>query len=271
MAINLITTANTFQQWLIATQGLITTANTLTDGNGATFIANTILQVSGTGATLIVKNTANINVVYANTISTANLSVTSNITAANITTDLKVGGNTILYGNANVIGDLTVSGNLTLDTIGFDDLAISGSGSFGNNLTVLGNTSLTNTTITNVTVSGNIAKANVTTTLEVAATANIQGAVYIGGDLTVGGNVTLDSAGFDDLIITGNAAITLNTTIGGNLSVTGLTTVGTANINYITGNAITQFETSGASVALAIALGWYKYDMSITKNINRTV
>ena len=35
MAITQLSTANTFQQWLLATQALITTSNTLTDGNGA--------------------------------------------------------------------------------------------------------------------------------------------------------------------------------------------------------------------------------------------
>ena len=34
MAIKQLTTANTFSEWLTATQSLIETANTLTDGNG---------------------------------------------------------------------------------------------------------------------------------------------------------------------------------------------------------------------------------------------
>jgi hypothetical protein len=77
MAINQISTANTFQQWLTATQALITTANTLTDGNGATFIANTKLDVSGTGSQLNVRNSGSINTLYSNT---------ANITSGSITT-----------------------------------------------------------------------------------------------------------------------------------------------------------------------------------------
>jgi hypothetical protein len=66
MAINQLTTANTFQHWLTATQSLISTANTLTDGNGATFVANTKLDVSGTGSTLNVRTSSAINQLYVN-------------------------------------------------------------------------------------------------------------------------------------------------------------------------------------------------------------
>lgn len=97
MSINQISTANTFQQWLIATQALITTANLLTDGNGQTFIANTILEVSGTGATLNVRTSAGINVLYANT-----LTVSGNTTLANAT---------ITYGNFTTANVITLTGS----------------------------------------------------------------------------------------------------------------------------------------------------------------
>ena len=41
MAINQISTANTFEQWLIATQSLIAFANSITDSSGGTFTSNT--------------------------------------------------------------------------------------------------------------------------------------------------------------------------------------------------------------------------------------
>ena len=92
MAIQQISTANTFQQWLTATQALITTANTLTDGNGASFIANTKLDVSGTGSQLNVRNSGSINTLYSNT---------ANITSGSITTanvDSLIGtANTAIY------------------------------------------------------------------------------------------------------------------------------------------------------------------------------
>tara|TARA_R110000868_G_scaffold123864_1_gene327711 strand:- start:1125 stop:1385 length:261 start_codon:yes stop_codon:yes gene_type:complete len=69
MAINQLTTANTFQQWLGASQSLITTTNNLTDGgNSATFYANTnvtvggnlnVTQLTGSANTAIYANIAN--------------------------------------------------------------------------------------------------------------------------------------------------------------------------------------------------------------------
>ena len=95
MAINQLTTANTFEQWLSATQNLIATANTLTDGNGATFTANTILEVAGTGSRLNVRTSGSINTLYANT---------ANITTGNVVTlsFSTASGNTITVFNANV-------------------------------------------------------------------------------------------------------------------------------------------------------------------------
>ena len=95
MAIKQLTTSNTFQQWLITTQDLIATANTLTDGNGATFIANTILDISGTGSQLNVRNSGSINTLYANT---------ANITTGNVVTlsFSTASGNTITVFDANV-------------------------------------------------------------------------------------------------------------------------------------------------------------------------
>jgi hypothetical protein len=95
MAITQLTTSNTFQQWLIATQDLIATANTLTDGNGATFIANTILDVSGTGSQLNVRNSGSINTLYANT---ANITTGNVVTLSFVTSS----GNTITVFDANV-------------------------------------------------------------------------------------------------------------------------------------------------------------------------
>lgn len=83
MAINQLTTANTFQHWLTATQALISTANTLTDGNGATFVANTILEVSGTGSSLNVRTSADINQLYVNTGNLLIANVTSFVGTAN--------------------------------------------------------------------------------------------------------------------------------------------------------------------------------------------
>ena len=83
MAINQITTANTFQQWLVSTQSLISVANNLTDGGASsTFFANTNVQIGG------------------------DLTVTGNITLE-----------TVGYDNLEVSGDLNVVGNTTVNNI----------------------------------------------------------------------------------------------------------------------------------------------------------
>ena len=387
MAANLISqlsTANTFQHWLGATQSLIGTANLLTDGNGQTFFANTRILVGGTSAnvSLNVETGATINVITANTTNTVNLQskevvVTGNITSlttitmntgtgtyqtgelvfqgpnnnvtyanstaivqswnttsnvlsliqlsgtfnantntyaqlsgANWTTinvssgfsyakpnvtvpsnvliqrDLFVDGNTRVTGNTTIIGDLTVSGNITLDTIGFDDLSVAGSATVANTLTVTKDTTLgANLAVANnVTIGGNVATLRVTTTADIGSHANIAGSVYIAGDLTIGGNVTLDTIGFDDLTVSGNGSFGNNVTIGGNTAITGsitiagnelltgtlgvtgnaifgnVTVTGTLNAERITGNANTAIYASmelndGSALAYSIALG----------------
>jgi len=98
MAIAYVTTANTFQQWLISTQDLITTANNLTDGGGAkTFYANTNIVVGN-----------NLTVV-GNTAITGDLTVTGNITLDAIGfDDLHVNG------SADIANTLTVTGTSIL-------------------------------------------------------------------------------------------------------------------------------------------------------------
>jgi len=167
MAANVIsqlTTSNTFQQWLGATQLLIATANTLTNGNGESFFANTRLIVGGSGSnvSLNVQTSATINDLVGNTSNIItgtfrDLTITHNVASLNVTSNSYFGQNVVVYGSQQIKGDLEVTGNLTLEAIGFDDLTIAGSGSFGNNLTVIGTTNLTgNLTVIN---------ANVTNTL----------------------------------------------------------------------------------------------------------
>jgi cytoskeletal protein CcmA (bactofilin family) len=262
--INQITAANTFQQWLGATQQLIGTANALTNGNGSTFYANTNLivgGVNGSNATLNVETSALINTLTGNTANVINVTfrsvqITENIATANISTDLNVGANTYVHnkltvgGDTLITGDLTVSGNITLDTIGFDDLLVSGSGSFGNTLTVIGNTSLTN-----VTVSNNL---TVLAGAAVSGNATFSQNVLITGDLTVSGNITLDEIGFDDLRVAGSANIANNLSVTGTTQLIGATSI--ANITSLVGTANTNIYAAiaaadASALAYSIALG----------------
>ena len=162
MAINQLTTANTFQEWLSATSNLIAVANNLTDNTNGGFIANSSIFVEGAGSSLNVRTLANINTLQANT-----FNLTGNVATMNVTSNGYIGGDLFVYGN------VTVSGNLSLDEIGFDDLQVSGSAN------IVGNTTMSNTTINY----GNLSTANVVYFMGSANTAiyaNITSAVAFG-------------------------------------------------------------------------------------------
>ena len=103
MAIAYVTTANTFQQWLISTQDLITTANNLTDGGGAkSFYANTNVVIGDTAIT-------------GNTTITGDLTVTGNITLDALGfDDLAVNGSATIANTLTVTGISTFTGVATM-------------------------------------------------------------------------------------------------------------------------------------------------------------
>ena len=152
MAINQLSTANSFSEWLTSTGYIINVVNALTDNTSKNgFLANTSIFVEGVDAALNVRTIANINTLQANTGNIANvffagsnifvpqnITVNGNITRANVTSNLSVGGDAFISGN------LVVSGNITLDTVGFDDLLVSGSANIVNTLFVSSNSTFVN-------------------------------------------------------------------------------------------------------------------------------
>jgi len=204
--ISQLTTANTFQHWLTATQSLIGTANLLTNGAGSTFYANTRLEVGGTNATLNVTTGATINAITGNTaniiaVQARSLNLTENVSSdLKLTNDLYVGDAIVVYGDASIkgntliSGDLVVSGNITLDTLGFDDLIVNGSGSFANTLSVTGLTTLSNITVTGNVATLNITSNTVTQNLRVDQTSNFTGnATFVHANAT--GTLTVNQLG----------------------------------------------------------------------------
>jgi len=204
--ISQLTTANTFQHWLTATQSLIGTANLLTNGAGSTFYANTRLEVGGTNATLNVTTGATINAITGNTaniiaVQARSLNLTENVSSdLKLTNDLYVGDAIVVYGDASIkgntliSGDLVVSGNITLDTLGFDDLIVNGSGSFSNTLSVTGITTLSNVIITGNVATLNITSNTVTQNLRVDQTSNFTGnATFVHANAT--GTLTVNQLG----------------------------------------------------------------------------
>jgi len=140
MAINQLTTANTFQEWLSATSELIAVANNLTNNTSGGFLANSSIFIEGNGSSLNVRNLANINTLQANS-----FNLTGNVATMNVTNSGYIGGDLFVYGN------VTISGNVSLDEIGFDDLFVGGTAN------IVGNTTMSNTTINY----GNLRTANV--------------------------------------------------------------------------------------------------------------
>ena len=226
-----LTTANTFQHWLTATQSLIGTANLLTNGAGSTFYANTRLEIGGANATLNVVTSATINDLIGTTanvvtVQVRNLNLTENVTstlkttgAAFVGTDLTVYGNSTIAGNTTISGDLTVSGNIVLDAIGFDDINSNGSINVANTLSVTGNSTFSNANVTAVltAVTARITSANISTTTGTIASANITSA-----------NITTSNVG---------------------------TFIGAANTAIYAAIAAAANSAADGSVALAIALG----------------
>jgi hypothetical protein len=233
MAINQLSTANTFQQWLIATQGLIATANTLTDGNGASFIANTKLDISGSQAQLNVRTSASINTLYANN---AFLGGFTNVSTLNVSSTGYIGG------DLTVAGNVTVSGNIILDSIGFDDIIANGSITAANNLTIGGFTIITgNTTLSNVTATyGNFSTANVTILTGSANTAIYSNIATSQAFATSAGSYA------NSAFITANASFLQANTPSG---------VANSAAIYANGAFTAANNALDTSVALAIALG----------------
>jgi len=153
-----LTTANTFQHWLTATQSLIGVANNLTNGAGDTFYANTRLEVGGTGASLNVVTSATIQ-------------------------ELFVSGNTTIGGTLNVsslsgsgtFGSLDISDELTFNTATGNTLTVADEFTFntatGNTITVVdidfsgnltGNVTVANTNIEGVITTDQVANGAIT-------------------------------------------------------------------------------------------------------------
>jgi hypothetical protein len=233
MAINQLTTANTFQEWLTATSQLVAVANNLTDNTGGGFLANSSIFIEGSGSSLNVRNLANINTLQANT-----FNLTGNVATMNVTSNGYIGGDLFVYGN------VTVSGNLSLDEIGFDDLLVSGTAN------IVGNTTLSNTTINY----GNLNTANVVYLVgssNTAIYANIASAysVGIGSGLYANAAFVHANAAYQSQNATGQYANSAFTVANGAFI--------HANSGFIQANA--AFTTANAAidqtVAFSIALG----------------
>lgn len=279
--VSIVTYANTFGDWVVATQQLSRenndlAANTYTKpaglfilngtptslqvNNAAVFAGS--LSVTGTGSSATIQNNLTVQtgqVYFQNTtlglVNTANANIGGILFASGQNTGLIVANSASVGNNLTVTGNSSVSGNSSITGI----LAVTGATRLGNTLTVtLGATAnslqanlFVNTAL--VTVTG----TTYTNTLQANTSANT-------GLLTVTGNVYAN-------IIQGNTSVNTSTlsantfnlygsgTVTGTLTVTNLSTSGTlggnlstGTLNTLTANGITLNGTTGITACNGI-------------------
>jgi hypothetical protein len=108
MAINQISTTNTFGELVTSTSALVAVANNLTDG--PVFVANTQLQLRAPGTSLIVNN----NVSILNVLTTNTLVVTGNVTTGNL--KITAPGAALVVSNTGTFSNIIVSNTSTMGT-----------------------------------------------------------------------------------------------------------------------------------------------------------
>jgi len=184
MAINQISTANTFEQWLIATQSLIAFANSITD-TGGTFTSNTSEYVItgnisvGNTVTCVTMNT-DVIIFDDGTRLSSNVSIVNAYNKANAANVLAQAAydyaNTIALGG-EIAGDnvqvlYTITGNNLVANVSITTNTLTGNNITGNNL--VANVSITTNTLTgnNITIVNTVTTNNVTANLVTAVDIN---------------------------------------------------------------------------------------------------
>ncbi len=119
MAINQISTANTFEQWLIATQSLIAFANSISDSSGGTFTSNTSEYII-TGDLTVGDTVTAVNVdtdAITFIVATGNNITSNNITSNNITVNDTITTNNIIISNSITIGSTVTVSNIIANNV----------------------------------------------------------------------------------------------------------------------------------------------------------
>ncbi len=190
MAITQLTSANTFDHWLVSTQSLIATMNAITDGP---FIAcNSEIDLVGTNAKLNVRTSGSINTLYANVANIANISFTGsniaipgNIAVLNVSSDASIGRNLNVHGNTNISLNTAIGGNLTVafsanvtGNVTANNLYLYGQINSVSGFITTGNTNFGNTNVSNTLVTKDLAFSNANgSNLVVTGVATVNSAV----------------------------------------------------------------------------------------------
>jgi len=189
MPITQLSSANTFDHWLAATQQLIVSMNAITDG--PTITSNSLINLSGTNAQLNVRTSGSINTLYANTANIANIlfdksniAIPGNVQVLNVTSNATIGGNVMVYGNTNISMNTSIGGNLRIEyaanvvgNITASNMFLYGTMNTVNGYITTGNTAFGNTNVSNTLITKDFFYSN----------AN-------GGNIVVSGIATVNSA-----------------------------------------------------------------------------
>jgi hypothetical protein len=165
MAIIQLSSANTFDHWLVATQSLIATMNTITDG--PSIDCNSAIDIKGLNAQLNVRTSGAINTLYANTANLANIlfdksniAIPGNIHVLNVSSNATVGGNLTVHGNTTISLNTAIGGNLTVEfsanvkgNVTANNLFLYGTMNAVNGYITTGNTTFGNTNVSNTLIS----------------------------------------------------------------------------------------------------------------------
>ena len=205
MAINQISTANTFEQWLIATQSLIAFANSITNSApGTTFTSNTSEYVItgnltvGNTVTCVTMNT-DVIIFDDGTRLSSNVQIVNAYAHSNAAFNKANAANVLAQQAYDYANTIAISGEIAGDNVQVLYAVI------GNTINANISMSTANITVTsNVTTSNIVASNNVTVTKNVAA-----GNVIVTNDITTT-NITATLVSATDFNTTSDVALKTN-------------------------------------------------------------
>jgi hypothetical protein len=183
MAINQISSANTFEQWLIATQSLIAFANSLTD-TGGTFTSNTseyVITGNLTVGNTVTAPTVNTDVIIFDdgTRLSSNVGIVNGYNHANGAFNKANAANILAQQAYDYANTIALSGEISGDNVVVLYTVT------GNNIVANISVSSANVTATNNVTAGNVNVSNAVSGLNVTATNNVNA-----GNISVTNTIT---------------------------------------------------------------------------------
>jgi hypothetical protein len=196
MAINQISTANTFEQWLIATQSLIAFANSITNAApGSTFTANTNEYVItgnlsvGNTVTAVTVNT-DVIIFDDGTRLTSNVQIVNAYAHSNAAFNKANSANSLAQAAYDYANTISLSGEIAGDNV-IVLYTVTGNNIVANSNVTASNVTVSNAVTTNnITVSNNVQSGNINVTNSISTT-NLTATLVTAGDVNTTSDVAL--------------------------------------------------------------------------------